>query len=79
MNTKTVALEAITEAVNILYTLSQIDFDERWVTADCAYLTRLDRLAQALGFPDALTAQKQVEGDREHEDNKYRDMDPGLF
>ena len=74
MNATTIALEAITEAMNILYTLSQIDHDEQWVT-DSVHLANLDRMAQALGFPNASTIQKQIEGDRQHEADKYRDLD----
>jgi len=73
-----VALEAITEAVNILYTLKAVTYDERWVT-DSVPLANLNKLAKKMGFPDALAVQERVEEDREHEANKYRDMDPGWF
>jgi len=73
MNTN-VALEAVTEAVNILYMLSRVDFDKRWIT-DSTHIANLNKMAQKLGFPNALAVQEQVEGDREHEADKYRDMD----
>jgi len=78
MNTKTITLEAVTEAVNILYILARVDQDKRWIT-DSVPIANLNRMARKLGFPNALAIQERIEGDKEHETNKYRDLDSGWF
>ena len=73
-NVKAVALNAITEAVNILYNLAAVTYNKQW-TIDSVYIGNLDKMAQALGFPNALAVQERIEGDKQHEADKYRDMD----
>jgi len=74
-----VALEAITEAVNVLQLLAQVDHEPKWLT-DNVPLQRLDELAKSLGYSDARSIHSEVEGDREHEAAKGRDFDePQIF
>jgi len=78
-NCHNVALEAVTEAMNILQLLANVTFNDEWLTGSVP-LQRLDELATSLGYPNARAIHSEIEGDREHEANKHRDFDgPQLF
>ena len=71
MNAKDIALEAVAEGMHILNLMIMID-KNAWPTTSVPR-ANLDRMAHALGFPDAPAVQKLVEDNRQHATAKRRD------
>ena len=68
----TVALEAIAEGMNILQLLACATDNIQWIN-DSIPLSKLNELAQSLGYRDAQSVHTHVEGDRQDEMDKHRD------